>query len=460
MQSGWRSLRHRDKPEISERRGHERSVHGAGAGPVIAIPRATGIARGKRPYLVLVALIVGLSAGIAARGAGEELREPLVAAASMVGGLWLDALKMTVIPLIVALLITAVAKGAEAARAGRIAALSVLLFAGIYLCSALLGAVAMPLLLEAAPLPADAAAALREGLRSIGGVPPEAVGSLQDFFRGIIPDNVFAAASDGAVLPLVVFTLLFALGVAQIAEQQRTAIVALFDAIASALLVVVGWVLWIAPVGIFALGFALGAGAGGAAFAGLAHYVVLVSALGLIVALAAYALAVLGARLPLARFSKAVLGPQAVAISTRSSLASLPAMIGSARVLGIRERVIDVTLPLAVALFRPTGSAMNLGVALYVASWLGYEPSIWNLAAATAVAAVMSAGSVSLPGEISFITSITPIAMALGVPIAPLLLLVAVEMIPDIFRTLGNVTMDVAVAGTVDRITGEAKGPG
>ena len=60
--------------------------------------------------------------------------------------------------------------------------------------------------------------------------------------------------------------------------------------------------------------------------------------------------------------------------------------------------------------------------------------------AATAVGAVMSYGAVSLPGEVSYISSIAPIALALGVPIAPLGLLVAVEMIPDIFRTVGNVT--------------------
>ena len=74
--------------------------------------------------------------------------------------------------------------------------------------------------------------------------------------------------------------------------------------------------------------------------------------------------------------------------------------------------------------------------------------------AATAVAAVMSYGAVSLPGEVSYISSIAPITIALGVPIAPLALLVAVEMVPDIFRTIGNVTLDVAVTAAVDRSRG------
>jgi Na+/H+-dicarboxylate symporter len=126
-------------------------------------------------------------------------------------------------------------------------------------------------------------------------------------------------------------------------------------------------------------------------------------------------------------------------------------MLTSARLMGVREQVADVTLPIAVALFRGTGPAMNTAVAFYVAHWLGYEPSLAQMIAATAVGAVMSYGAVSLPGEVSFISSIAPIAMALGVPIAPLALLVAVEMIPDIFRTVGNVTLDVALAAMVDR---------
>jgi Na+/H+-dicarboxylate symporter len=119
--------------------------------------------------------------------------------------------------------------------------------------------------------------------------------------------------------------------------------------------------------------------------------------------------------------------------------------------MGIGQEVADVTLPIAVALFRATGPAMNVAVAFYVAHWLGLHPSVAQMMAATAVAAVMSYGAVSLPGEVSYISSIAPIAMALGVPIAPLGLLVAVEMVPDIFRTLGNVTYDVALAAVVDR---------
>jgi Na+/H+-dicarboxylate symporter len=202
---------------------------------------------------------------------------------------------------------------------------------------------------------------------------------------------------------------------------------------------------------VLALAFTVGSAAGGSAFAGLGHYVLLISIVGIIVTLLGYPLAIIIGRIPAMAFVRGMIAPQAVAISTRSSLASLPAMLTSARGMGVNERVADVALPISVALFRATGPAMNVAVPFYVAHWLGYEPTLAQMIAATAVGAVMSYGAVSLPGEVTFISSIAPIALALGVPIAPLALLVAVEMIPDITRTIGNVTLDVALATVVDQ---------
>ena len=408
--------------------------------------------RGSRPYLVLVALVAGLIAGTFAQASGDGFREPALQASGLIGGLWLNGLKMTVIPLVVALLVTGVAAGAEAARAGRIAARSVLWFVILCTSSAIFGAVMLRVLTGVFPLPHDQAQAMQTGLAGLDqSVASGPIPGALEFFKGVVPGNVISAAANGDVLPLVIFALLFALAVSRIQAKRRRTIVELFEAVADALLVIIGWVLWIAPLGVFALAFSVGASAGGAAFAGLGHYILVISTIGVLVTLWAYPMVMIWGRIGLGTFSKAMIAPQSVAISTRSSLASLPAMLGAARVLGVREQVADVTLPLAVALFRATGPAMNTAVAFYVAHWLGYEPTFAQMIAATAVGAVMSYGAVSLPGEVSFISSIAPIAMALGVPIAPLALLVAVEMVPDIFRTLGNVTLDVAVTTVVDR---------
>jgi Na+/H+-dicarboxylate symporter len=419
-----------------------------------AAKRATG--QGFRAYWTLIALLAGLALGAVVGGVPSGARGTALGVAGFVGTRWLNALKMTVIPLLVTLLVVGIAKSREAAAGGRIAARSVLWIVILCTASAVFGALMILLLTHLFPLARDTAQALQGALAGVEQKSAAPLPGIADFFKGVIPDNVFAAATNGDVLPLVVFSVLFALALARIPDQGRRAIVTLFEAVADALVVIIDWVLWVAPLGVFALAYTVGSAAGGSAFAGLGHYVILISLIGVLVTLAAYPLAIIAGRINPGAFARAMIGPQAVAISTRSSLASLPAMLTAARTMGVRPQVADVTLPISVALFRGTGPAMNVAVAFYVAHWLGLEPSIGQMIAATAVGAVMSYGAVSLPGEISFISSIAPIALALGVPIAPLALLVAVEMIPDIFRTVGNVTMDVAVTAATDRSTRDA----
>jgi len=411
-------------------------------------------AGGFRAYWALAALVLGLSAGALSGGLAAGARADLISVASFVGTLWLNALKMTVIPLVVALLVVGIAKSAEAAHAGRVAGRSVLWIVIICTASAIFGALMILLLTHLFPLGRATAAELQGALAGIESKAPASLPGISEFFKGVIPDNVVSAAANGDILPLTVFSVLFALAVGFIVEERRKVLVNVFEAIADALLVIIEWVLWVAPLGVLALAFVFGSAAGGAAFAGLGHYIVLISVVGILVTLAGYPLAIVVGRVNPTAFVRAMIAPQAVAISTRSSLASLPAMLTASRGMGIRDNVADVTLPIAVALHRATGPAMNTAVAFYVAHWLGIQPSISQMIAATAVGAVMSYGAVSLPGEVSYISSIAPIAIALGVPIAPLGLLVAVEMVPDIFRTVGNVTHDVALASIVDRSVG------
>ena len=411
---------------------------------------SSGKGRSLRAYYALAALVAGLVAGMLANRVGADQRDAALGVASFVGALWLNALKMTVIPLVVALLVVGVAKSAEAAQTGRVAGRSVLWIVIICTVSAVFGAFATIALTDAFPLPRATAALLQGALANVEKASAPLAGPAE-FFKGVIPPNLFAAANNGDILPLTIFALLFALALTRLAGPARKSVVSFFEAIGDAFVVIIDWVLLLAPLGVFALAFTVGSAAGGAAFAGLGHYVAIISLIGVIVTLAAYPLALTVGRVGTSSFVRAMIAPQAVAISTRSSLASLPAMLTASREMGIRETVADVTLPIAVALYRATGPAMNTAVAFYVAHWLGIHPSVSQMVAATAVGAVMSYGAVSLPGEVSYISSIAPIAIALGVPIAPLGLLVAVEMVPDIFRTVGNVTHDVALAAIVDR---------
>lgn len=417
-------------------------------------PATESAAAKFRTYYTLAALVLGLMAGMLAGELAPATRDAALGVASFVGTLWLNALKMTVIPLVVALLVVGIAKSAEAAQAGRIAGKAVLWIVIICTGSAVFGAIAVLLLTHAFPLSRHTAGLLQVALGSVEQKTSGPLPGAAEFFKGIVPPNAVAAATNGDILPLTVFTLLFALALTRVKASGRDIVVNFFEATGDALIVIIGWVLAIAPLGVFALAFGVGSAAGGAAFAGLGHYIVIISAIGVLVTLAAYPLAAMFSDVRMGPFTREQVAPQAVAISTRSSLACLPAMLAAARPMGVRDEVADVTLPIAVALYRATGPAMNTAVAFYVAHWLGLEPTLGQMIAATAVGAVMSYGAVSLPGEVSYISSIAPIALALGVPIAPLGLLVAVEMIPDIFRTVGNVTHDIALAAIVDRSTG------
>ena len=235
-------------------------------------------ASGLRAYWALAALVIGLSLGALASGLSDSVRAGALGVAGFVGTLWLNALKMTVIPLVIALLVTGIAKSREAALGGRIAGRSVFWIVIVCTISSVFGAVAIVLLTRIFPLARSTAQGLQSALGGLGQKTAAPLPGIADFFKGVIPDNVFASATNGDILPLVVFALLFALALGRISGDGRRSIVGFFEAVGDALLIIIEWVLWIAPLGVLALAFTVGSAAGGAAFAGLGHYVVLISA--------------------------------------------------------------------------------------------------------------------------------------------------------------------------------------
>lgn len=152
------------------------------------------------------------------------------------------------------------------------------------------------------------------------------------------------------------------------------------------------------------------------------------------------------------RFAVAIAPAQAVAGSTQSSLATLPAMLESANErLGYPTRVTALVLPMAVTLMRLTSPIQYLAVAAFVAWVYGIDPTMAQWLAGAALAVVVSLGSVGLPGQVSFMATNLPVAQAMGLPVAPLGLLLAVDTIPDVFATVGNVTADLTATSVVVR---------
>lgn len=401
---------------------------------------------------ILLSLVAGITLGIVLASISPATASTAADIADPIGALWLNALRMTIVPLVVSLLITGIAQTAEAARAGRIAGLSLAWIIAIMASSAVLGAVLMPLFLDLAPMPGASADALKAALTTAPAVAP--VPPFGEFLRAIIPTNPVAAAANDAILPLLIFTGVFAFALTRLPREPRERLTGFFSALADAMVIIIEWVLKLAPLGVFALALVVGARAGVSAFGALLHYILTVSAVGVVIALLAYPLALFGGRRSLKDYGTAIAPVQALAVSTQSSLACLPLMLKKSEQLGVPEANAGVTLPMAVALLRATGPAMNIAVALYVANWFGVELGPAQYGVAILAAMLTSMGAVSLPGTVSFVTSIAPICLAIGVPVEPLALLIAVETMPDIVRTLGNVMHDVAVTTTVARQTG------
>ncbi len=403
---------------------------------------------------VLIALVAGLAAGAALQAVGDPGLVRVVDTIEAFGGLWLNALRMTVVPLVFALIVVGVASVADAAATGRLAAKAIGAFVVLLLFAAVYGVLATQGLLSVWPVDAGSAASLVAGAQGQAAQMPDPPG-FNEWIKTIAPSNPLKAAVEDAILPLVVFGVFFGFAATQLTADLRRPLIDVFRAVSEAMIVIVRWVLIAAPLGVFALSLGVGLRAGAGAAGVLLHYIAVVSLVTAGSTLLAYLPAILGGE-RLGLFARALAPVQTIAFSTQSSLACLPAMVERAKdVLGIPERITGLVLPLAVAVFRFTSPVANLAVCFFVAAIYGLEPTPLQIGGAILVAFAVSVGSVGLPGQISFIASVAPICLALGVPIDLLPILLAVEVIPDIFRTLGNVTADMSVTSLLHRRTRE-----
>ncbi|MFN0119814.1 MAG: dicarboxylate/amino acid:cation symporter, partial [Blastocatellia bacterium] len=248
------------------------------------------------------------------------------------------------------------------------------------------GIVAPPLVALYNPDPAT----LAQLRASAAGLPkPEAAAAagLSEWIVALVPANPLRAATSEALLQVIVFTVLFALAITRLADEQREALRAFFLALNETMHVLVGWVIRLIPMGVFALAPA-----------------------------------------------------QAVAAGSRSSLASLPAMIaGADRWLGLSHT--SFVLPLAVATLRVSQPVHQLTKLFFMAHLYGVELRPADVVIFTVMVSVISLGIAGLPGT-GTVKSI-PVYLAAGIPLEGILVFNAIDAIPDIFRTLGNVTGDM-----------------
>ena len=397
---------------------------------------------------VFIGLVSGAAVGLGLARWAPELVGVVEAVAMPVGTLWLHALQMTVVPFVISLIIVGVTQAADVAAGGRIARRTLTWIILLASASAAFTALVAPALFAACPRSGDLVTAIQP-VGTVASPPPQAAGL--ERITALVPVNVVAAAAQGAIAPLVVFALCFAFALTRLPPSRREPVVAVAHGVADAMVVIVDWVLLAGPVGVFALILPLAARAGTAALGALGVYVAVLIGVYLLITAAVYMVACLGGGESVRRFAAAVLPAQVVAASTQSSLASMPAMVKATATLGYPPRVGGLVLPLAVSLFRITSPAQYLTVASFIA-WAHDTPlDAGALALATVLAVVISLGSVGLPGQASFMGTTLPVVQAAGMPIESLGLLLAVDLIPDVFATVGNVTGDLAVASRVAR---------
>ena len=389
---------------------------------------------------VLLGLVAGLALGLLLAGMETGWAGTFVAWIEPLGDLWVNAIRMTVIPLLVSLLlvgITSAGSGVAVRLGGRTLAWLV----GLIGVSALMGGLLAPALLRLLGADASALPELAEGAVATDVTLPP----FSDWIVGLLPANPVAAAAEGAILPLVLFTVLFGLAATRIGDGHRLRILGAAQAVVDTMFVIIEWILAVAPVGVFALTLGLAFETGPAIVAAVAGFLVTACGLVVLATLLLYPLVALRSPFDLRTFARAAAPPQAVGFSTRSSLATLPVLLEEAeKSLRIPAEVAGLVLPTTVSVFKYASPVVRVSGTFFVAALFGVE--LAPLEAATLVAGIgaLSFYSPGVPSGGLFVMA--PLYQAFGLPLEGIGILIALDVVPDMFITASNVTADLAVA--------------
>ena len=399
----------------------------------------------SRTSWIILALMAGVAAGLVLRVTGQ----PGVAdALAPIGTLWLNALRMTLVPLVFCLMTTGVASVANAAGGGRLIGVTIGAFVALLALAAAAGSLVGVGLAAIWPLN-PVGAALTTGAKAAA---PQSIDVVAQVV-GLIPLNPIAAAAEAAMTPLIVFAAILGAAITRLPEAQRALLVDVLKAAGDAMLVIVDWVLRLAPIGIFVLALGAVAKAGLDMAASLLQCVLMLTAVLVVGLLTTLALGMFSGVGPL-RFLRAAAGPLALAASTQSSMACLPALVKAAEQdLELPPAAASTILPLASTVFRFGNVFGVVSAGLFGAMLFGAHPSGGQIALAAALAVLTNIGVMGLPGAAVLLAAYGPVFMTLGAPMEALTLLIAVFTLPDIVDTSANVTGQLAATALITRWT-------
>lgn len=389
---------------------------------------------------------IGLAAGIAV----GVLFGPRAAVLEPLGTLFIRAIRMVVVPLIASTLIMAIAGLPGRAALGR---MGVRAFGFFFVSLFLALVIGTGFGLAFAPgsgLSPEARARLLEG-QPVPSLAPEASKpSLADTLLAVVPDNPLRAAVEGNVLQVLLASILLGLAASTLPEARRKPLVDVATSLAEALFKVTGWILLLAPLGVFGILATVVGRSGLSVLWILGAYVLVVLA-----ALAAHILVVYGsvlfavARGRIRRFAAAARPPYLVAFATCSTAAALPVSLKTMPAeMGISPRVASFVLPLGAAIGRDGSAIYQAVTVLFVAQVYGVELGFEALVTLvlTAMLAALAVASIPAAGFVNLAILLT----ALGLPLEGAALVFGVERPLDMFRSSTNLLGQLVNATFVD----------
>ncbi|KAB0477610.1 dicarboxylate/amino acid:cation symporter [Vibrio chagasii] len=394
---------------------------------------------------VVIAMFIGTLVG-AMMGDSATMFAPL-------GAIFINLIKMLVIPLVAVALISGAAGLGNSSSAGKVGITTLGYFA---LTSAL--AVALALVMGEVFEPGRGIDV--SGVEGMFSSEYAAKGELPTFWAtitGMIPTNVFQSLNEANILQILVFCLFFGIALSKQANEKRDPIINGVNAIVDAMVWMINKVMIIAPLGVFGLmAEAVGTFGFGALMVVFKLFVVYIAAI-LIFGFVAYPLMIqIFTKTSAKKFLVAMKKPQAVALSTASSMATLPVTMDTVEnELGVRNSTASFVLPLG-ATINMSGNAIYYGlVAIFFAQLFNIDLSMGAYVAIIVTSTLGAVGQAGVPGP-SFL--VVAVLLAAGIPIEGLPLLFALDRIFDMIRTALNITGDAACAVIVDSlIENEAK---
>ncbi|WP_420636764.1 dicarboxylate/amino acid:cation symporter [Candidatus Palauibacter sp.] len=392
---------------------------------------------------ILTGLALGLGLGVAASATGSPALLRAAEAVDPLGQVFLRAIQMVVIPLVAAIVFVGVGRIGNLRKLGRIGGLAVGFFWVTTLPAILIGMGVMRVGLSfTAPVapPTDVAE-----------IATEAPGVV-DFLVNLVPRNPIQVAADGALLPLLIFMVLLAATTTTLPKEKQEILTSFADTVSEALIKLMNWVLWTAPVGVFGLAAPVTARTGMAMLQNLGVFILaVVVGLFIMKALILLPLVRFMGGMRAGRFIRGTVGTYTVGFSTTTSVGTLPMMLREAEKLGLSRSSYRLILPLAASINRP-GSALFQGASLvFLASMYGV--SLGPAPVAAAVLATFLAAMTVAPVPSASIVSLAPVLNVVGVPLAGLGILLGIDRVPDVFRSAANVIGHMAATTTVDAMT-------